>query len=645
MFDFVRKHTKVMMFVMFLLIIPSFVLFGIDGYNRFRDKGQTVARVGSHDISQSEWDAAHKTEVDQLRSSMPNLDPKLLDSAQARYATLERMVRDRVLLEAADKMRLVTSDARLARELHDNPTIAAMRRPDGTLDMDRYRQLAGSQGMTPEMLEARVRTDLSSRQVVSGLAETGFASASQADIALNAFYERREIQLVRFSSADFSNRIKPTDTELDAYYKANPTQFQAAEQSSIEYVVLDLNAVKQSIVVNEQDVRTYYEQNAARLSGTEERRASHILINATQAGAEAERQKAKARALELLALVRKSPDTFAQVARKNSQDTGSAAAGGDLDFFARGAMVKPFEEAVFAMKKGDISELVESDFGFHIIKLTDIKTPKQRSFEELRPGIESDLKNQQAQRKFAEAAEVFTNTVYEQSDSLKPVAEKLKLDIKTAQGLKRMDPASGKDVLANPKFLAAIFGADSVEKKRNTEAIETGPSQLTAGRVTQYSPAHTLPLAEVRDRVRDRLVAVRSAEMAKKEGAEKLAAWASNPVAAVMGAALVISRDMPQNTPGPVVDAALRVSLAKLPALQGVDLGAQGYAVLRVNKLVARTAPTEAMAKQDRAQYGQWWSSAEGLAYYQLLKERFNAQIKVPKVASVTAEQALAGAQ
>lgn len=639
MFDFVRKHTKVMMFVMFLLIIPSFVLFGIDGYNRSGGKGETVARVSGHDITRSEWDAAHKNEVDRLRASMPNLDAKFFDSPQARYSTLERLVRDRVLAQAADKLKLATSDARLARELQDNPTIASLRKPDGTLDMDRYRQLAGSQGMTPEMFEARVRSDLSTRRVVSGVTESGFAAAALADIALNAFYEKREVQIARFNSTDFAAKVNPTDAELEAFYQANQSLFQAPEQASIEYVVLDLNAVKKDMVVSEQDLRSYYDQNAARLSGTEERRASHILINAPKAAPDAERQKARVRAQELLDAVRKAPDSFADVARKNSQDTGSASNGGDLDFFARGAMVKPFEEAAFSMKKGEISDLVESDFGFHIIKLTDIKAPKQRSFDDLRADIEADLKAQQAQRKFAETAEAFTNGVYEQSDSLKPVAERLKLEVKTASNLLRTPAPGATGVLANPKFLAAVFGPDAVEKKRNTEAVETAPNQLTAGRITKYTAAQTLPMSEVRARVRERVLARRAAEMAKKEGMDKLAAWKANPASASLGAAQVISRDQPLNTPPQVMDAALRSDPAALPALQGVDLGSQGYAVVRVNKIIARPTPAENQAKQDRAQYNQWWTGAEGLAYYNLLKERFKAQILVSRDALSSGEQ------
>ena len=633
MFDFVRKHTKIMMGLMFLLIIPSFVLFGIDGYNRMRENGATVARVGGHDITQGEWDAAHKAEADRLRAQMPNLDAKLLDSPEARYSTLERLVRERVMAQAADQFRLTTSDARLARDLQEDPGIASLRRPDGKLDMERYRQMAASQGMTPEGFEARVRRDLSVRQVEAGLTQTGFAATAVADVALNAFFERREVQVVNFLSADFASRVNPTDAEVEAFYKTNETLFQAPEQASIEYVVLDLESVKKSITINEADLKSYYEQNVARLSGNEERRASHILINAPKDAPAAERQKAKARAQELLAELRKAPDSFADLAKKNSQDTGSAAKGGDLDFFARGAMVKPFEDAALAMKKGDISELVESDFGYHIIKLADIKAPKQRSFEELRAGIETDLKTQQAQRKFAETAEAFTNGVYEQSDSLKPVADKLKLEIKTAAKISRKPAAGVTGLLANAKFLAAIFGPDAIEKKRNTEAIETAPNQLTAGRITQYQAAKTMALADVRANVRERLVASRATELAAQEGAAKLAAWKAAPGSAVMPAAQVLSRDQAQNTPPQILNAVLRADTSKLPVFVGVSMGAQGYAVVKVNQVVTRPASTEVAAKQDRAQYAQWWTAAESQAYYGLLKERFKASITVPRPA------------
>jgi len=367
MFDFVRKHTKIMMGLMFLLIIPSFVLFGLDGYNRFRDKEDVVATVGDESISRAEWDANHKNEVERLRAAMPNIDPKLLDTDSARFVTLERMVRDRALAQASKDARLTTSDARLARDLQDNPAIAGLRKADGTLDMERYRQLLGSQGMTPEMFEARLRNDIAVRQVELGVTQTGVLASTSADHALKAFFERREVQVATFKAQDFAAQVKPSEADIEAYYKANTAQFQAAEQASVSYVVLDINAVRKGITLSEADVKSYYEQNAARLSGQEERRASHILIAAGKTASQDERDKAMAKAKELLQLVKQKPESFADVARKNSQDPGSASNGGDLDFFARGAMVKPFEDAAFTLKKGEISELVTSDFGLHII--------------------------------------------------------------------------------------------------------------------------------------------------------------------------------------------------------------------------------------------------------------------------------------
>ncbi len=639
MFDIFRKHTKIMMGVMFLLIIPSFVLFGIDGYNRMKESEAVVARVGGVDITQSQWDQAHKTEADRLRAARPNLDAKLLDSPQARYATLERLVRERVVALTAEKVKLSTSDARLARFLQEDPTIASLRQPDGKLDMDRYRQLAAAQGLTPQGFENSVRRDISNQQVEAGVRVSGFATPAVADVALNAFFEKREIQVVNFLAQDFLAKAIPSEADIEAFYQSNPSLFQAQEQAKVEYVVLDLDAVKKSIQIPEADLKAYYDQNVARLSGAEERRASHILINAPKELALAERQKAKAKADDLLKTVRANPASFADVAKKSSQDTGSAAKGGDLDYFGRGAMVKPFEDAVFSMKKGDISDVVESDFGYHIVLLTDIKQPKQRSFEELRPSMETDLKTQQAQRKYAEFADIFTNTVYEQADSLKPVADKLKLEIRTADKLTRRAQPGVSGALGSEKFLSALFAADALEKKRNTEAVETAVSQLAAGRVVAYQSARVLPLHEIHPMVRDRVAAIKAAELAKKEGSDKLALWKKDSTAVNLPTSVVVSREQSQNLPAPLVLAALRADASTLPVWLGVDLGARGYAAVRVTKLVARNEAAQASAAQDREQYAQWWTAAEVQAYYAELKDQLKVEILIPDPAKNLASQ------
>ena len=637
MFDFVRKHTKIMMVLMFLLIIPAFVLVGIDGYSRMSDDGATVAKVASRSITQAQWDAAHKNEVDRLRASMPGLDAKMLESPQARYETLERLVREVVLEEALADAHLQISDARLAQELKQIPAIAALRKPDGQLDMERYSQLVASQGLTPDGFEARMRQDISVRQVQGGLTGSAFAPKGVADMALNAFFEHRDVQIARFKPADFAEKITLSDADIDGFYQANSAMFQAPETVDVEYLVLDLDAIKKSITVAEADVRTYFEQNTATLDAKEERRASHILINAPKDMKTAERQKARDVAQELLVKVLEKPDTFAAAATKFSQDTGSAAKGGDLEFFGRGAMVKPFEDAVFAMRKGEISKLVESDFGYHIIKLTDIRTPPKATFESVRSKLEDEIKTQQAQRKFAEAAETFSNGAYEQPEALKPLAQRLTLDIQTAAGLQRTPQPGASGVLANPKLLAAIFSPDALDKKHNTEALETASNQLVTARVTAHTPARTLPLADVRPQVKTRLLLSRSTEMAKAQGASSLAAWKASPGTASFKETVTVSRDRGQAITGPLLDALMGADAQTLPAWVGVDLGAQGYAVARINKVLPREAPAANVALQERTQFAQWLASAEAQAYLEVLKTRFKVQIKAPRASTALA--------
>ncbi len=640
MFDLVRKHTKVLMVLMFLLIIPAFVLVGVDGYSRMNEAGQDVANVAGNKITQAEWDFAHRNEVERARAQAPSVDVALLDTPQARYATLERLVRERVLAEAADKLHLATSDARLARDLQQNPTIAALRRPDGTLDMDRYRALVAGQGMTPEMFEARVRRDLSLRQVEAGVLATNFSVPAVADVSLGAFFEKRDIQVQNFAATAYADQVKISDADLEAFYKANTTMFQAPESVDIEYLVLDQDAVKNAVAINEADLKSYYDQNVARLSGVEERRASHILITVPKDAPAADREKAKAKASGILAEVRKHPAQFAELAKKNSQDPGSAPNGGDLDFFARGAMVKPFEDAAFSMKKGDISDLVESDFGYHIIQLTDVKAPKQKTFEELRAGLESDLKAQMAQTKFAESAEAFINGVYEQYDSLQPTADKFKLKVQTATNVVRTPAAGATGPLANANFLAALFSDDAINGKRNTKGLELGGTQVVSGRVVKHVAAHTRSFAEVKDAVRSRLLAQRSADLARAAGAARLAAWKAKPEDNGSATTAVVSRDEAQGVPGPVVDAALKADPAVLPAFVGVDLGTQGYAVVKVVRIASRTPPAAMPMQQAQAQIAQLWASAENQAYYQMLKDKYKARINVPAVASVPAGSA-----
>lgn len=631
MFEAIRKHSKIVMFLLVLLIVPSFILVGVN-QNYFTEKSPVVARVNGKDITQADWDAAHRQASDTMRAQNPGIDSKLLDSPKLKYETLERIVRDHVYETAARDMHLATTDVRLARELQNIPQIAALRKPDGTLDAEGYRALVGSQGLTPEGFENRVRFDLSVNQVMGGVLASSFSTSPEVKLAMDAVWQGREIQIARFDASNYTSKVSAGEADVEAFYKANPARFQQTEQASVEYVVLDLDAVKATITPNEDDLRTYYKENLERLSGKEERRASHILISASKDASAGDREKAKAKADAILAEVRKNPASFADIAKKESQDPGSAPSGGDLGFFTRGSMVKPFEDAAYGMKKGDISDVVQSDFGYHIILLTDVKTPPRPAFEELRPKLETEMKEQLAQRKFAEVAETFSNTVYEEADNLKAVAEKFKLKLNTADHVARTPALDAKGALANQRFLETLFSADSIQNKRTTEAVEVGNSMLAAGRIVNYTPAMTVPWEQSKDKAKTLFIADKAAELARKDGEEKLNAWKAAPASATgLAAPITLSREQAHEQPRAVVDAVLAAPIDNLPSWVGVNLGATGYVVAKVEKIVPRAPQDAATNQKEQQQYTQVWSSVEALAYFDLLKQHYKAEIKVPR--------------
>jgi peptidyl-prolyl cis-trans isomerase D len=625
MFDFFRRHTRALQVVLFLLVFPSFVFFGIQGYSRFMgNEQQTVARVAGQPVSQAELDAALRERVERARRQMPTLDAKLFETPEMRRLALEGLVRDRVTVAAADKMYLRTSDDRLERAFKNDPEFAPLRNPDGSVNRDTLTAL----GMSSEAFAERLRQDLTRRQVMEPIGGSAIAPAASASAALDAMYQQREVQVERFDAKDQLAKAAPSDAEVEAYYKdpANAAQFQAPEQAQVEYVVLDLEAVKKGIAVSEEDLRKYYSENEKRYTAPEERRASHILVKADKDAPKAEREKARAKAETLLAEIRKNPQSFAELARKNSDDEGSAPKGGDLEFFGRGQMVKPFEDAAFALKPGETSGVVETDFGYHIIQVTGARGGEKKSFEAVRGEIENEVRSQLVQKRFADAAVEFGDIVYEQPDSLKPAADKWKLDIRTAQHVTRAPSPAASGALANPRFLEALFSPESTRDKKNTKAIDVGANQLAAGRVVQYSPAHLLPFAEVKDRVRQMLAARRAGELATKLGSERLAKLQANPSEPFSGRAVLVSRAQPRDLPRQLLDAALKAPVAKLPAFVGVSLGDQGFAIAKIVKTAGRD-PVVADPTKSMAQYAQVWAEAEAQAYYAALKSRFKVSV------------------
>lgn len=623
MFDFVRKHTRILQGLLVLLIVPSFVLVGVESYSKFMDSDGVVAKVGGKDITQTEWDQAQRRMAERIRAQQPETDPSAFDKPEFKKQVLETLVREQVLSVAARDLNLRAPDARLVRVFASDQQYAFLRNPDGSLNKD----LLQAQGMTAAQFAERLRLDMSVNQVLGGVAVTGLTSSVSNRAAVDALFQVREVQWVKFEPKNYVAQLTPTDAQLKAFYNspANSKDFLVPEKADVQYVLLDLDTLKGRVSVPEDELRQSYKDNISRFTQPEERRASHILVKAEKSAPAAQRQAARAKADQLLAEVKKNPAQFAELAKKNSDDPGSAANGGDLDFFGRGAMAQPFEESVFSLKQGEISGVVETDYGYHIITVTGLRGGQPQPFEAVRAQIEDDARKQLAQRQYAEAAENFTNKVYEQPDSLKPVADELKLPVQTATDVLRNPGAKDQGPLSNPRVLEALFDATNRAKARNTEAIEVGPSKLVSARIVKYTPASKPAFEQVQAQVRERWVAAESIRAARADADQKLALWKQSPDKAQLPAAVQMSRRLVFSQPPAVLDGALRVPEKQLPAWTVVDIGAEGSALLKINKVLPlQITPQEVQETEN--QFGGYWAKAEAEAYYQALKKKYKVE-------------------
>ena len=623
MFEFVRRNTRILQLILVLLILPSFVLVGMEGYSQFTDGAGTVAKVGKQKVSQQEWDNAHRNFVERQRSQRPDLDISLFDQPEVKQQSLDALIREYVLLMAANDQHLTVPAGRIMRIFANDPQFAALRNPDGTVN----KALLEARGMSPLQLETMLRQELTVAQVLGGVQMSSHGAQQSTRAAVDALFQVRDVQWVKFEPKAYMAQLNPTAEQLQAFYKdpANAAWLTTPEQADVQYVVLDLDTLKARVSVSDDELRRSYKENIQRYSTPEERRASHILIKAEASASADEKKAARAKAEQLLAQLQKNPAQFAELARKNSDDPGSGANGGDLDFFVRGDMVKPFEDAAYGLKPGQISGLVESEFGFHIIQLTGVRGGETKPFEAVRAEIEDDARKQLAQRQYAEAAEKFTNMVYEQSDSLQPVADELKLPVQTANGVLRQPGSKDQGDLSNRRLLDTLFDATNRSKGHNTEAVEVGTNKLVSARIVKYRPAALMPFDQAQAQVRERWMTAQALKAARADAEQKMALWKKSPEKAALPAAVQMSRRTVFAQPAAVLDAALRVPEAQLPAWTVVSLGDEGVALLKVNKVVPLEVKPEEL-KEMQAQFGGYWARAEADAYYRALKREYKVE-------------------
>ncbi len=628
MFDFVRNNKRVMQGLLLVIILPSFVLVGVESYQNRGDAAAGVATVAGQKVTQQEWEEAQRRQIDQARQMMgPQFDQKMFETPEAKQAILNNLVAERAINAEIAASHMTVGDEAIARQISEIP---GLRKPDGSFDMEQYKSLLAAQGLTPAMYDQRLRRDLTVQQLVGSIQQTAFAPRSVATRLSDINDQEREVQELVFPIAQYLPQVQVTDAMVKAYYDKNAQQFSIPEQVRAEYVVFDAEAVAGQVQVSDAEVTDYYTKNLKNYTTPEQRQASHILINLARDAKAADQAAAKAKAEAVLAEVRKNPANFAEIAKAQSQDQGSAPQGGDLGVVEKGAFVKPVEDAIYALKDGEVSGLVQSEFGYHIIKITSLKPAQQKPLEAAKDEIAADLKKQKMSTKYSEMAETFTNMVYEQSESLKPVADKLGLKIQTVDALTRKpNPALAAAPYANEKFLAALFGTDAIKNKRNTEAVEVAPSVLISGRVVEFKPATKRPLAEVDAQIRQRVTLEEAARLARAAGEQKLAAVKASGDATGFGAPSIVARTKQPTINTAAAIAVLKADVSKLPAYVGVEVPGQGYGVYRIGKVAQPAAPDAARRTQEAQQIGQLVGQAEMYNFVETLKTKAKAKVNV----------------
>jgi|KBSSwiStaDraftv2_1062776.scaffolds.fasta_scaffold00609_1 peptidyl-prolyl cis-trans isomerase D len=585
MFDLVTKHKTVAQVILFLLMVP-FAFFGVDYYFRGSAGEGTVATVGGDKITQAEFADSMREQGDQMRRQLgTNFDPAMFDAPEVRFALLDLLINQRLLTSKARAEKFRVSDSQLQQFIAAIPAF----QEEGKFSPDRYRQLLASQNMSPPMFEQRMRQDLIVGAVQEPVASANIVARPSALKYLGLLEQQREVAVAPVEVEPFLKDITIDEAQAREFYDKNPTAFQTPEQAKIEYVLLTQDALTAQAAVDPSEVKKQYDANVKQYTAPEERGAAHILIPVKPDAKDDVKAAAKKLADDVYAKAKANPAKFGELAKEYSKDPGSAEQGGDLGNFGRGAMVKPFEDAVFAAKAGDLLPPVLSDFGWHIIKVTGVRPARTQPFEEVKAQIESELKKQKAAQKFATSADQFQNLVYEQADSLNGVGKALDLKIETTPLITRSQAqALG---LGNPKFVQALFSPESIQGKRNTEAIEVAPNTLIAGRILEYKPAAPRPFADVKDEIRNQLQRKGASELAQKSGSEKLkllnAGKSDKEAGVTFGKPVTVGRGQFQAGLSPdVLTRVFQLNPDKLPSYTGATNERGGFSIVKVLQVI-----------------------------------------------------------
>ena len=625
MFDLVHKHKRIAQVILALIMIP-FAFFGVDYYFRRSDGVGDVAKFDGGRITEAEFVQAIRDQQERLRRSSENVDPAIFDNPEVRYNLLQQLLRERLVEKRGVDLHFRVTNDQVFERIAGDPRFHQADK----FSLDVYKNRLAQAGIPEPTFEESIRRQLLAEKLVDPIARGGIIPASSASGFVSLVEQKREVEVANIDAEPYLKDVKVDEAQVKAFYDANGAAFKTPEEAKIEYLILTQDSVLPQIAVTPEEVKAQYASAAKTYTQEEQRQAAHILIAVKPDASDPDRSAAKKTAEDVAAQAKANPTRFGELAKRYSQDPGSAAQGGDLGSNPRGTMVKAFDDAVFAMKSGDIVGPVQSEFGWHVIKLIDITPAKTRPFDEVKTQIETDLKRQKAGQKFAAAADQLQNLVYEQADSLAPAAKALGLTVQTTPFVTR---AQAQQIAqGNAKMVQALFSPESVSGKRNTDAIEVGPSAIMASRIVDYRPATTRPFDDVKDEIRRQLVRQAAVDLAQKAGREKLALLgqgkSDRDAGVVFGKPVSLTRD--QNQPGFTPDALTRIfqaDPAKLPLYLGAPSERGGFAIYRLVKVDVPTEaePTKLAAAKSRI--GELQNREVFDAYVNALKAKAKVEI------------------
>lgn len=524
-----RVQSWIAWFIIALITIP-FALWGINQY--FEGGGDIVAaQVNGVEIGQQRVQQAYYQQQERLRQMLgANYNPDMFPEEQMRRQALEGLIEQELLVQAAVESGMRIGDAYLAATIRG---ISAFQQ-DGQFSQEVYERTLRAQGMTSTAFEAQLRRDLLVQQLFAAIGRTEFATGLEQRELARLSLQQRDVGMLSVAVDNYLTQASVSDDEIAAYYDAQPHLFMQPEQVSIAYLDLSVEGIATGIEVNEEELRTRYQSQQASYQETEQRHARHILLTLPAEAEEAQVAQVRAKAEELLTQLRGGA-SFEALAKEHSEDPGSAGQGGDLGLFGRGVMDQAFEDAVFALKVGELSQPVRSAFGYHLIRLEAVRGGERRSFEQVREQILAEIRTERAEQQFYEQAEQLANLAYEHPDTLEEAARQLGLTIQKSALFSRR---GGEGILSHSKLIAAAFSDDVLARGHNSEPLELDSRRIVVLRVMEHQPETRQPLQTVRAEIESRLKHDKAqvlARQAAEELREKIAAGAEPEVLAKSG--------------------------------------------------------------------------------------------------------------